>query len=528
MLPVLTAAEMRAADRSTIENIGLPGVVLMENAGAAVAAAVLARYPETRRPVVVCGKGNNGGDGFVVARRLRHRGARAILSGRRDDVVGEARVHLQAFERSGGVLLEAGEAGAWPAAEAWLAGADLVIDALLGTGLAQEPRGLARDAVAAIRNAAGRGVPVVAVDLPSGVPSDSGQVSWPAVRADLTITFGAAKLGHVMPPACDLIGELIIADIGIPESCLGATGARVGLIETSDAARAFAPRAPGSHKGTFGHVLVIAGSVGKSGAAVLAATAALRGGAGLVTVASAERALSTMPRLRAEVMAEPLIATAAGAISEGALDRALELAESRDAVVLGPGLGQDATTIAFEREFVARCARPLVVDADGLNALGALGHSEAPGPPERDRPLVLTPHPGEMARLMNATVVEVQGHRLDVASTLAHRAGAHVILKGQRTLVADPAGRVAVNATGNPGMATGGTGDVLAGLVAALLARHDPWLAAVAAVFVHGRAGDLAAAERGESSVLAGDLLDLIPNAIRSLAAEGGAPSARG
>ena len=529
MLPVLTAAEMRSADRSTIEGIGLPGAVLMENAGAAVAAAALGRYPGVRRAVVVCGKGNNGGDGFVVARRLRHRGATAILVGRREDVAGDARVHLQAYERGGGTLLEAGAPGAWTAVEERLLSADLVIDALLGTGLEQEPRGLAREAVASIRSAGDRGVPVVAVDLPSGVPSDSGHVPWPAVRADLTVTFGAAKVGHVLPPACDLVGELIVADIGIPGSCLEATGWRVGLIEASDAARAFPPRPPGSHKGTFGHVLVVAGSLGKTGAAALASTAALRGGAGLVTLATTERALGFMSGLRPEVMAEPLASTAAGAIGKDALDRALALAESCVAVVLGPGLGQEAETREFVREFVARCPRPLVVDADGLNALGATFDPAVPSrPPERGRAMVLTPHPGEMARLMNTTVDDVQSRRLDLARALSLRTGAHVVLKGQRTLVAGPSGRVAVNATGNPGMATAGTGDVLAGLVGALLARHDPWLATVAAVFVHGRAGDLAAAGQGQASVLAGDLIHELPHAVRSLEAEGGAPSARG
>jgi ADP-dependent NAD(P)H-hydrate dehydratase / NAD(P)H-hydrate epimerase len=528
MLPVLTAAEMRAADRATIDEVGLPGALLMENAGAAVAAAALARYPGARRAVVVCGKGNNGGDGFVVARRLRHLGATAILVGRREDVGGDARLHLLAHERSGGVLLEAGAEGAWPAAEARLGAADLVIDALLGTGLDQEPRALARQAIASMRSAADRGVPVVAVDLPSGVPSDSGQVAWPTVRADLTVTFAAAKLGHVLPPACDLVGDLIVADIGIPESCLEATGSRVGLIEASDAARAFAARAPGSHKGTFGHVLVIAGSVGKTGAAVLAATAALRGGAGLVTLATTERARAFLPGLRPELMTEPLATTVAGAIGSAALARALELAEACDAVVLGPGLGQEAETRDFVREFVGRCPRPLVVDADGLNALGAVGDPTPSVTPTRERPMVLTPHPGEMARLMNTTSAEVQSRRLEVARALSLRTGAHVVLKGQRTLVAEPSGRVAVNPTGNPGMATGGTGDVLAGLLGALLARHDPWLASLAAVFVHGRAGDLAAARLGQSSLLAGDLIDELAHAIGSLGPKGGAPSARG
>jgi NAD(P)H-hydrate epimerase len=529
MLPVLTAAEMRAADRATIDEVGLPGALLMENAGAAVAAVALARYPGARHVVVVCGKGNNGGDGFVVARRLRHRGATAILVGRREDVAGDARLHLLAYERSGGLLLEAGAEGAWATAEERLGAADLVIDALLGTGLEQEPRALAKQAISSMRSAADRGVPVVAVDLPSGVPSDSGQVPWPAVRADLTVTFAAAKLGHALPPACDLAGELIVADIGIPESCLAARGSRVGLIEASDAARAFAARPPGSHKGTFGHVLVIAGSVGKTGAAVLAATAALRGGAGLVTLATPEKALAFLPGLRPELMTEPLAATAAGAIGgSAALARALDLAEARDAVVLGPGLGQEAETRDFVRELVARCPRPVVLDADGLNALGAIGDAADSVTPARARPLVLTPHPGEMARLMNTTSAEVQSRRLEVAQALSLRTGAHVVLKGQRTLVAEPSGRVAVNPTGNPGMATGGTGDVLAGLLGALLAHHDPWLASLAAVFVHGHAGDLAAARLGQSSLLAGDLIDELSHAIGSLGPKGGASSARG
>jgi ADP-dependent NAD(P)H-hydrate dehydratase / NAD(P)H-hydrate epimerase len=528
MLPVLTAAEMRAADRATIDEVGLPGALLMENAGAAVATAVLTRYPGAGHVVVVCGKGNNGGDGFVVARRLRPRGASAILVGRREDVAGDARLHLLAYERSGGVLLEAGALGAWATAEERLGAADLVIDALLGTGLDQEPRALARQAIASMRSAADRGVPVVAVDLPSGVPSDSGQVPWPTVRADVTVTFAAAKLGLVLSPACDLVGELIVADIGIPESCLAATGSRFGLIEASDAARAFAVRAPGSHKGTFGHVLVIAGSVGKTGAAVLAATAALRGGAGLVTLATPEKALAFLPGLRPELMTEPLAVTTAGALGSAALAGALDLAETRDAVVLGPGLGQDAETRTFVREFVARCPRPLVVDADGLNALGAIGDPGSAATLAAQRALVLTPHPGEMARLMNTTSAEVQNHRLEVARALSLRTGAHVVLKGQRTLIAEPAGRVAVNPTGNPGMATGGTGDVLAGLLGALLARHDPWLASLAAVFVHGRAGDLAASRLGPSSLLAGDLIDELAQAIGSLESKGGAPSARG
>jgi NAD(P)H-hydrate epimerase len=370
----------------------------------------------------------------------------------------------------------------------------------------------------------------VAVDLPSGVPSDSGQVPWLAVRADLTVTFGAAKLGQVLPPASDLVGDLLVADIGIPGRVLEAVGSRVGLIEARDAALAFAPRPPGAHKGTFGHVLVVAGSVGKTGAAALAATAALRGGAGLVTLATSERALSLLGGLRSEVMAEPLASTPAGSIDRGALERALSLAEDRDAVVLGPGLSQDEATRGFVQAFVSHCTKPLVVDADGLNALSAMEGDAAraalralPG-----RPVVLTPHPGEMARLCGSTPPAVQSRRLEVARELAQATDARVVLKGQRTLVAEPGGQVAVNPTGNPGMATGGTGDVLAGLLGALVARLPPWLACTAGVFVHGRAGDLAASRLGEAALLAGDVGDALPEAIMSLGAPGGAPSKRG
>lgn len=529
MLPVLTAAEMREADRATIEEVGLPGAVLMENAGAAVAAAIEKRYPGARRPLVFCGKGNNGGDGFVVARRLRHRGAIAVLAGRREDVKGDAALHLQACEKSGGVVIEGGGEGPWAEAIERLEGADLVVDALLGTGLRAAPEGLVKDAVALIRAAGERGVPVVAVDIPSGVPSDSGQAPWPAVRADLTVTFGAAKLGQVLPPACDLVGDLLVADIGIPAPVLARCGGRLGLVEAKDAALAFGPRLPGAHKGSFGHVLVLAGSLGKTGAAVLTASAALRAGAGLVTVATSERSLPLLAGLRPEVMTEPLAATASGGIDRSALERALRLAKDRDVAVLGPGLGPDQSTRELILAFAEACPCPLVVDADGLNALSAAGGDAAATALRAvsGRPVVLTPHPGEMARLLGRTNAEVQDRRLEAARELAHATEAYVVLKGQRTIVAEPGGRAAINPTGNPGMATAGTGDVLAGLVGALLARHDPGRAAVAAVFLHGRAGDLAAARLGEASCLAGDILDILPEAVLSLAGNGEASSAR-
>jgi NAD(P)H-hydrate epimerase len=340
--------------------------------------------------------------------------------------------------------------------------------------------------------------------------------------ASRTVTFAAPKVGHVFPPACDHVGRLTIADIGIPDSVLSGADHALWLLESSDAAAAFGPRPRDAHKGHFGHVLVVGGSVGKSGAAVLAARAALRSGAGLVTVATPDAVSATVAVGVPEAMTESLPSTVGGGIDRSALDRALALAEARDAAVIGPGLGTDESTWAFVREFVARCPVPLLVDADGLNALAAAGagKSLAGGP---GRPLVLTPHPGEMSRLTGRSVAEVQARRLDAASRLARETGAFVVLKGQRTLVAEPGGRVAVNPTGNPGMATGGAGDVLSGIGGALLARLGAWPAATAAVFVHGLAGDLAAAQKGEHSLIAGDVIDALPDAIRSLGAEASA-----
>jgi NAD(P)H-hydrate epimerase len=520
MRPVLTAAEMREADRRTIEEVGLPGAVLMENAGAAVARVVRERYPGVRRPVVLCGRGNNGGDGFVVARRLRDLAPLTLLVGTRGEVRGDALQHMGAFERSGGTLAEVADAAAWQARRPEIEGADLLVDALLGTGLRRQPEGLLAQVIADVAGVhERRGTPVVAVDIPSGLPTDSGEVAWPTIRASVTVTFAARKHGHVLPPACDRVGELVVADIGIPETVLPAAPG-LWLLERGDAAAAWPPRAPGAHKGTFGHVLVIAGSVGKSGAAVLAALGALRAGAGLVTVATCQGALPLVAQGRPELMTEALAGDRY--VDAGAASRALALARTRDAVVLGPGLGQEPPTREFARELARRCPVPLVVDADGLNALAASGRSPAAHDAlRREIPTVATPHPGEMGRLAATTTEQVQRRRLETARAFARETGAVVVLKGQRTLVADAAGRAAVNPTGNAGLATGGTGDVLSGMIGALLARGcDGWTAAVAGVFAHGHAADLAARHLGEEALLAGDLVAALPEALRDLTGE--------
>jgi hydroxyethylthiazole kinase-like uncharacterized protein yjeF len=527
VIPVLTADEMRQADRRTIEEVGLPGVVLMENAGAAVARLVEDRFPRARRVVVLCGRGNNGGDGFVVARRLGAR-AEALLLGPEDGVAGDARTHLLACRRSGRRVAAVEDAEAWGRVLARIDEADRVVDAVLGTGLRSAPSGLAAEAVAAITRRFGAGVPVVAVDMPSGLTSDRGTVDWPAARATVTVTFAAPKRGHVLPPACHHVGELVVADIGIVAESLAAAGPSLFLLDDTDAAGAFPLRRREAHKGDFGHLLVVAGSVGKTGAAVLAAGGALRAGAGLVTVATPEPCLSYVGAARPEAMTEPLPATSRGGLAESGLARLVELAGERDAVVLGPGLGQDPGTRALVRAFVRECPVPMVIDADGLNALAAAGgEASGLGTLRREVAAVLTPHPGEMARLLGARTSEVQEDRPGSAVSLARQTGAIAVLKGERTLVAEPEGRAAVIAAGNPGMATGGTGDVLAGVMGSLLARHGALLAATAAVVVHGRAGDLAARAQGEEGMTAADVVEALPGAIEAVRrAAGGGGSA--
>jgi hydroxyethylthiazole kinase-like uncharacterized protein yjeF len=520
MRPVLTAAQMRDADRRTIEEIGLPGAVLMENAGAAVARALRERHPAARRPVLFCGRGNNGGDGFVIARHLLDLGPGVFLFGPRSEVRGEARLHMGALERSGGVVVEVGDEASLARARAAASAADVAVDALLGTGLHQAPAGLVAEGIAMLRSLRARqGVPIVSVDIPSGVPSDSGEVGWDAVEADLTVTFAAPKYGHVLPPACDHAGLLVVADIGIPASVIAQGAPSLWLAEESDLARAYPPRPPGAHKGTFGHVLVAAGSVGKTGAAILAASGALVSGAGLVTVATPAPALPAVAHGRPELMTVPLPTTAVGALDDEAAARAASLARARDALVVGPGLGQDPPTREFVRDLLRAYPGPVVVDADGLNALAASdGAPRATDALRRTAPVVVTPHPGEMARLAGVSTAEVQRRRLETARAFAVETGAVVVLKGQRTVIARPDGAACVNPTGNPGMATGGTGDVLSGILGALLARGlDGWTAAVAGVYLHGAAGDEAARRRGEESLLASDVVDSMTKILQCL-----------
>ena len=512
MLPVFTAAEMRALDARAIASLGLPGPRLMEAAGTGAARLIARRFAPIRgrHVVILCGKGNNGGDGFVVARRLRAAGARVrvFLLARRADVRGDAALALRRWT---GRVEEVTDAAGLGAVERAIAEADLVADALLGTGLEGPARGLVGECIARLGRATAAGAPpVAALDLPSGLSSDHGALPGPAVRATVTATFAGWKRALLLHPAAALAGEVTVIPIGIaPEEV--ARGIRTALIEEADARRHFPRRTLDAHKGTFGHLLVVGGSRGKTGAVALACRAALRSGAGLATAATAASQQPIVAALGMEHMTEALPEVPGGCIARGASERVLALAASMDAVALGPGLSLTEDSQALARDLVATVPRPMVVDADALSALA--GHLEclkgAAGP------RLLTPHPGEMARMLGVTIPEVQADRIEGARAFAVTHGVWLALKGAGTIVAGPDGRVAINATGNPGMAKGGSGDVLTGMAGAFLARGlAPGDALEAAVYLHGLAGDLACAHHGEEGMLAGDIVEAIPRTL--------------
>lgn len=512
VMRVLNSGQMREADRRTIDG-GVASLDLMERAGREVAAAMASGLPDlaARRVAVLCGKGNNGGDGFVVARLLRERGVpvRVWLVGRAADVRNDARTNLDRLRALGVEVAEIDDDGGWTRSRPQVLESDLIVDALFGTGLSTPLAGLPATVVEDV-NASGK--PVVSIDLPSGLSADRPEPIGPAIRATLTVTLGAPKLPLVLPPADALTGTLVIADIGIPRATIDEIdGPNVTLL-TSDAMRAHVtPRAADSHKGDYGRVLVVAGSRGKTGAAHLAAMAALRSGAGLVTVATPASCLPIVAAMGAEYMTEPLAEDAAGMLAAGAAGRILAL--QTDVIALGPGLGQSAGVAASVRAVVEQARSPIVLDADGLNAFaGDAGSLNGP----RRAPLVLTPHPGEMARLTGQSTGAVQAARLDVARDFAVSHDVHLVLKGHRTLIATPAGDVFVNPTGNPGMATGGTGDVLTGAIAAWIAQlGDVVTATTLAVYLHGMAGDLAAADEGQTGMIAGDVVARLGRAAR-------------
>ncbi|WP_434379911.1 NAD(P)H-hydrate dehydratase [Melittangium boletus] len=495
MRRVLTTERMRAAEQAAEAHHGLPSALLMENAGRALADVAHALAAPEGRHVVVCGPGNNGGDGLVAARFLRARGARVALV-----LVGDAAKRTTDVQRN---LLAVGlEPQALAGVETPRPG-DVVVDALFGTGLSRAPEGAFAEAIAHMRRWREAGAKVVAADVPSGLQSDSAEPFAPCVEADVTVSFGELKPAQVLEPGATLCGEVRRVDIGLPAAAVAPrAGEELFLVEEADAREALAPRRSDTHKGTYGHVLVVAGSPGKSGAAALSALGALRGGAGLVTVATRAAVVESVLGHAPEVMGWPL--ETPGPLGLADLEPLLAAAEGKSALVVGPGIPRGEETARLLGELLARTEAPVVLDADALNAvapdLGVLRRAKGP--------LVLTPHPGEMSRLAGVSTKALQKERVKGARDFARTHGVTLVLKGARTLVAHPDGTVDVNPTGNPGMSTGGTGDVLSGLLGALLAQGlPPPEAARTAVFAHGLAGDLMLARRGKLGLIATDVV---------------------
>jgi NAD(P)H-hydrate epimerase len=514
---VLNTEQMREADRRTIEDIGIPSIVLMENAGRQAVAAMEAAFEDlaASRVGVLCGRGNNGGDGFVIARTLLQRGVEAsvFLFGSVAEVRGDARTNLEILGHIGLTVVEITNAQEWELNFSQLSECDLIVDAIVGTGFRGQLSGLLETVVADVN---GLGVPIVAIDLPTGLSADTHTVEGEAVEASMTVTLGAPKLPLVFPPADTHAGDLVIADIGIPDPVIDDLEGPYLEILTRERMRELVPaRTPDSHKGDFGRVLIVAGSAGRTGAAHLAALGALRSGAGLVTVATPRSCLPVVAALGAEYMTEPLDEIAAGAIDFSALDRVSDI--NADVIAIGPGLGQAPPTKAFVQGLLERVGVPVVLDADALNAFA--GDSERlVGRDGVD--VIITPHPGEMARLLNTSTEAVQHDRLRHAREFAAAHRVHVVLKGYRTVIAGPDGRTFVNLTGNPGMATGGTGDLLTGMIAAWFAQLlDAEAACKLAVYLHGSAGDLAEADEGEVALIAGDLAGRLGDAVMELTA---------
>jgi len=505
-MKIVTAAEMRAIDSATSERFGVPSLTLMENAGAAVAEHVLTHHTATRRIVIFCGKGNNGGDGFVAARRLHQKGktVQVILLADPSELKGDAAAMYGKLPVAA-IIVHSSEELKSDRVRLSLP-ADLYLDAILGTGFKPPVSGLYADAIAVL-NAVH--APVIAVDIPSGADADAmSPQKGIMARADSIVTFTAARPAHVF--SLLTAGPTYVAGIGSPAEAI-VSSLQLNVITARDFAPLLDPRPAESNKGNYGHVLVIGGSVGKAGAAAMAGISALRAGAGLATVATPKSVLPTVAGFHPEVMTEPLPETDVGTIAANAVDRLEALAKGKSVLAIGPGISRFPATAGLVRTLVAKSELPIVLDADGLNAFE--GHSvELNG---KGRLLVITPHPGEMARLAGCSVADVQKDRLGAARKFAGEHGVLVVLKGHRTLVVQPDGEAWANPTGNPGMATGGTGDILTGMVAAMIAQHpnDALLAVLAAVHLHGLAGDVMSETVGEHSLVATDLVQGLPDA---------------
>ncbi len=492
-MKVLTAQQMQAADKHAIEILKIPSLVLMENAATQVTRVLQESDPEPHTAVVVCGKGNNGGDGMAIARLLRQNGwtTTIILLESQTVLKNDPRENWNRAIHTGVRCLDKVGISDLPAL---LQEADLAVDALFGTGLTKPLEGMYAQAVEALNDS---GKDIWSIDVPSGLASDSGQLIGPAVHAKGTVALAALKYCHVLPPACELCGTIHVVDIGIP------TASTISVTRGADVVQLLPFRKPDSHKGTYGHVAVVAGSTGKSGAAYLCAKSALRAGAGLVTAFSPAAVQPVIACLGPEIMTHAAVGNSEF-FSADASSAAIDFAKDKSVVALGPGIGNSGQTWEFVREFVEKCDVPMVIDADGLN-LVALDRGillkRKPGS------TVLTPHPGEMARLLYVDNQKVQNDRIESALKLAGETGSIVVLKGYRTIIADAEGHIWINPTGGQSLASGGTGDILTGVISGLIAQKVPLLqAAIAGVYIHGFTANLFEHEYPQQALNAMDI----------------------
>ena len=513
---VVTAEQMREMDRLTIQKYGVPSLTLMERAGQAVTQAMLQNFARNAKQgvLIVAGKGNNGGDGFVVARLLKKKRipCEVALLARKDELSPDAAHNLRAYLKLKGKVTEI-SADQLELLGECMSQKGLIVDAILGTGVKNEVRGLFGDAITMINTS---GVPIVAVDIPSGLHTDNGTPLGVAVQAEMTVALGFAKVGEVIYPGLNYVGDLVVADIGIAEAAVAEVAPKTELLDRETIRWLVPRRAPDTHKGTYGHLLVVAGSRGKTGAAILACRAAMRTGAGLVTLAAPRSLNNIFATSLIEVMTEPLGDNAAEELEPLGDDDWHRLLERKDALLFGPGIGVTPATQNNLRWLLRNLDLPWVIDADGLNNLaleiGRLRHAKtAP---------VLTPHPGEMARLIGKSTADVNADRVEIARAFAVEHRCHLVLKGARTVIATAEGNVSINPTGNPGMASGGMGDVLAGILSTLLGQGFTTASAMTlGVYLHGFVGDRVAAARGEVGLIASDIIDGLREGMRALAA---------
>lgn len=521
-MKVVTAQEMRDIDRRTIEKFGIPGQVLMERAGMAVASKIKELFPQ-KKTMVLAGGGNNGGDGIVVARELFNSGwhVKVLLFAKQNKLSPDCLSQFRSAKQAG-VPVEI---------RARITGGDLhsalVVDALFGTGMNKEIKGNLAEVISLLNRTDS---PVLSVDIPSGISADSGQVMGVAVKADYTVTFGLPKRGHLLYPGADYTGELFIENIGFPGELLASDDLTVELLEKRYISQLIPERPRYSHKGDYGHVLIVAGSKGKTGAAFMAAKACMRTGAGLVTVGVPESLADIVQSRVTEEMTLPLPDAGSGTLSSKASSVILRFfAERADVLCIGPGIGVSDETRKLLAELITSSRAPMVIDADGINSIediALFGKARAP--------VLLTPHPGEMARLLNKKAsppgrrsqkagarefrTHVEQERIATALSFSQETGTYLLLKGVPTVLAEPGGRAYINPTGNPGMATGGTGDVLSGMVSSFMAQGlNPTDGAILGMYMHGLAGDIAADKMGEHSLIASDIIDSLPEAFKCL-----------